>query len=201
MPALTFSTFLLIYIFGGITLLPLIVGAVLLHLYFSPIIEHSGSRPEDAKSDNSTVRDEGQSRARASDLDGLPADLPEELRAKLELGRKRKEEEGKTASGTFTIYRDWPGSWTGRPRSAVSEEELVAGEEPAPASQEGQSKQKGWQGVYKTLFDRKKNSSQASVDSGKGDVVYGSGGGNGRARGQGNRILKGGGTVYFVVLR
>jgi hypothetical protein len=208
MSTVTVSTFLLIYVFGGITLIPLILGLVLLHFYyFAPVLDDSSCKASNPAADQDTSANNGK----AEEIDKLPADLPEDLRRQLELGRRRKEEEGKVASGYFVVYRDWPGpmGWKegqrpGQAQTGPSEEEVSSGVGEKGDAQDGQSKKAGWQVVYKTLFDRKKNSSQASLDSTasvKGEGVYGGGAALGRSRTFGGKGAKGEGKGYFLVLR
>jgi len=132
----TFTGFLFIYVLGGLTFIPLILGAILCHAIFilpqrtasESVTDDSGSSPSKTKTKRSDF----------SDLD--IANLPDEL--------KIRTHEPDVASGYFAVCREFvPGGVNGKPPERTTPAgAVIAAESPSV-----------YQSMYRSIFDRNKN--------------------------------------------
>ena len=130
--------FLLIYTLGGITFIPLLICAVLLHAYLTfPIHEDTAYREPDAES---IVR---------------PGDDDDAIRkAQKTLGEKfqpRSNHEADVAAGYFAVCREYtPGGVNGKPPERTTPVGSTTVSAPSPSV---------YQSMYRSIFDRKQNNS------------------------------------------
>ena len=135
--------FILIYLFGGLTLLPLLLAVVLLHAYLTFPERHlsSISTASDVLRDG---KDDGRNlKSRAS-----IADIAEKF---------KRTHEPDVAAGYFAVCREYvPGGINGKPPERTTPAgAVVATESPSV-----------YQSMYRSIFDRKQG---PSLDSGKGN--------------------------------
>ncbi|KAF2105068.1 hypothetical protein NA57DRAFT_15329, partial [Rhizodiscina lignyota] len=143
----TFTGFLITYLLGGITFIPLVICAVLLHAHLTfpdrstPSTSLNGDVNGSLSEDGSTKQDD--------DLADVPTDLPEELKPRVH--------EPDVAAGYFAVCREYvPGGVNGKPPERTTPAgSVVATESPSV-----------YQSMYRSLFDRKKTSSP-SIEGGK----------------------------------
>ena len=146
----SFTGFVFIYVLGGITFIPLVICAVLLHAHLT---FPDRSKPSTASSgDAQPLLDKDGARLETSDRDDLsdlPTDLPEELKPRVH--------EPDVAAGYFAVCREYvPGGVNGKPPERTTPAgSVIATESPSV-----------YQSMYRSLFDRKKTS-QPSIEGGK----------------------------------
>jgi hypothetical protein len=130
--------YLIIYVFGGLTFLPLLVSLLFLHAYFTfPIRDDTAYRE---KNDISIARPE-------DDVDALKS-AQKTLGEKLQL---RNSHESDVAAGYFTITREFvPGGVNGKPPERSTPLGSTTVSAPSPSV---------YQSMYRSIFDRKQSSS------------------------------------------
>lgn len=138
-------TFILIYLLGGLTLLPILLAIVLLHAYLTLPIRHLSSISSDNASD--TLRD-GQDDGRNLKSPASIADIAEKF---------KRAHEPDVAAGYFAVCREYvPGGINGKPPERTTPAgAVIATESPSV-----------YQSMYRSLFDRKQG---PSLDPGKGN--------------------------------
>lgn len=143
------SGFLLIYVLGGLTFIPLVLGVVFLHAYYTlPVRETESSNTETI-----TEEKDGSRRKVDDGHDTFKLDLgslPEEL--------KVRTHEPDVAAGYFAVCREYvPGGVNGKPPERTTPAgEVVAAESPSV-----------YKSMYRSIFDRNK-SQVPTLDDGKG---------------------------------
>lgn len=153
--------FLFIYLLGGLTFLPLLIVAILLHAYLTfPTHE-----------DTASLEHEPESVLRSGD------DVDAIERAKKTLGEKfqpRSSHDADVAAGYFAVCREYvPGGVNGKPPERNT---------PLGSTVVSTPSQSVYQSMYRSIFDRKPNSSPLD-NKGVG------------------KPQKKGGNVFYVVLR
>ncbi|OTB04698.1 hypothetical protein M426DRAFT_11333 [Hypoxylon sp. CI-4A] len=134
---LSWTGFLLTYLFGGVTFIPLVLAVILLHAHYT-----------------FPVRDEDANRDDANNADNIvqPGDDTTALReAQKEESKQRLLAESDVAAGYFAVCREYtPMGINAKPieRSTPVGSATVAA--PSPSV---------YQSMYRTIFDRKQNSS------------------------------------------
>lgn len=135
--------FILTYLLGGLTLLPLLLAIVLLHAYFTLPVRHlsSKSTPSDALRDD---RDHGRNLKPPASI----SDLAEKF---------KRTHEPDVAAGYFAVCREYvPGGINGKPPERTTPAgAIIATESPSV-----------YQSMYRSIFDRKQG---PSLDPGKGN--------------------------------
>lgn len=127
----TFKAFLYVYILGGLTFVPLVIGLLLLFAYYT--------LPEPAKNDGST----------GSDPSNLTREGDEKVVLKTgtdDLAEKfHRKHESDVAAGYFAVCREYvPGGVNGKPPDkSTPAGEVIANESPSV-----------YQAMYRSLFDR-----------------------------------------------
>lgn len=139
----TLTAFLLIYVLGGLTFIPLVLVAVLCHAYFTFPLHQLTETPESIK----TPQELG-----SIGDDSLPsqlANLPEELRTSAH--------EPDVAAGYFAVCREYvPGGVNGKPPERTTPAgAVIAAESPSV-----------YQSMYRSIFDRNKTISP-TIDGGR----------------------------------
>ena len=133
----SWTGFLFVYTFGGITFLPLLILLVLIHAYATfPIHEDTAYRDS-----------EGASIVRPGD------DVDAIKRAQKTLGEKfqARNQEGDVAAQFFSIYREYsPGGVNSKPLERSTPAGTTTISAPSPSV---------YQSMYRSIFDRKPNSS------------------------------------------
>ncbi|MBE7180005.1 MAG: hypothetical protein INR71_02160 [Terriglobus roseus] len=144
----TITTFLLIYLLGGLTFVPLILAAVYLHWWSG---QQRGQHATQAPSPSGGA-------SSAHDLLDAPADLPEELKKLV----KSSLHEADVAAGYFAVCREYvPGGVNGKPPERTTPAGgVVANESPSV-----------YQSMYRGIFGRDKNAAPTiQNEAGKGSV-------------------------------
>jgi len=126
-------SFLLVYITGGLTFVPLVIAAVFCHAYFTfPVVEPNSHlrQHDDAATDPLLDRDETLS---------TPFSIPAEL--------QKVDRERDAAAGYFAICREFvPGGVNGKPPERLTPAgEVIAVESPSV-----------YQSMYRSIFERGK---------------------------------------------
>lgn len=126
--------FLLAYVLGGLTLIPLLLGLILLHAHLTfPIYNETANRKEDIES---IVRP-------GDDIDAIK-------RAEKTLGEKfqaRNSHEAEVAAGYFAVCREYiSGGVGGKPPERVTPAGSTTISAPSPSV---------YQSMYRSIFDRK----------------------------------------------
>lgn len=133
---MSWTTFLLTYLFGGVTFIPLVLALVLYHAHLTfPV--HDDSPPQDAENDADSIVQPGD------DTTALQEAQKEELKQRLLA-------ESDTAAGYFAVCREYvPMGINAKPieRSTPVGSTTVA----APS-------QSVYQSMYRSIFDRKQTS-------------------------------------------
>ncbi|TVY19542.1 putative PH domain-containing protein [Lachnellula arida] len=131
--------FLFVYTLGGITFIPLLICAVLLHAYLTfPIHEEDTAYRE--PDNESIVRPE-------DDIDAIK-DAQKTLGEKFQ---SRREHEGDVAAGYFAVCREYtPGGVNGKPPERTTPVGSTTVSAPSPSV---------YQSMYRSIFDRKQNNS------------------------------------------
>lgn len=145
---LTFVTFVLIYLLGGLTFLPLVVTALYLHW-------QNGSK----RTSKSGIDTDSQSTSSTQDLPELPTELPEELKKYVQ-GRRH---EADVAAGYFAVCREYvPGGVNGKPPERTTPAgAVIATESPSV-----------YQSMYRGIFGRDKTAAPTiQSEPGKGNKV------------------------------
>lgn len=134
-------TFVLIYLLGGLTFLPILLAIVLLHAYFTFPVRHLSSISSDTLRDGND--DERNLKPRAS-----VADIAEKF---------KRPHEADVAAGYFAVCREYvPGGINGKPPERTSPHgTVIITESPSV-----------YQSMYRSIFDRKQG---PSLDPGKGN--------------------------------
>ncbi|KAF2271214.1 hypothetical protein CC78DRAFT_528125 [Lojkania enalia] len=133
---MTISAFLLVYVLGGFTFIPLVLSAIFLHFYFtSPIRDETqGGEHTTNGSDRSTQRLDLSN----SELERLPAEL------------KTREHIPDVAAGYFAVCREYvPGGTNGKPPERTTPAGAVIATESLSV----------YQSMYRSIFDRNKTTS------------------------------------------
>ena len=134
--------FLLTYLLGGLTLLPLLLAIVLLHAYLTFPVRHlsSDATASDALHDS---KDDGRNLKSRENI----TDIAEEF---------KRAHEPDVAAGYFAVCREYvPGGVNGKPPERTTPAgTIIATESPSV-----------YQSMYRTMFDRKQG---PILDSGKG---------------------------------
>ena len=140
----SYITLLLAYIVGGLTFLPLLLCAIVLHAYLT-FPEHPSSHPQQSHHD--PLRDSNDDGQNLKSEQALA-----ELAAKFRGGH-----EPDVAAGYFAVCREYvPGGVNGKPPERTTPAgEIVATESPSV-----------YQSMYRSLFDRKQG---PTLDPGKGN--------------------------------
>lgn len=128
------TSILVAYLLGGVTFIPLVIAAVLLHAHYTFPHRHDFHESDDAKDASSIVQP-------GDDTEDLDAAKAEELRN----GRAKGELD--VAAGFFAVYREYtPMGVNAKPveRSAPVGSNTVA--PPSPSV---------YQTMYRSIFDRK----------------------------------------------
>ncbi|OCK83139.1 hypothetical protein K432DRAFT_322867 [Lepidopterella palustris CBS 459.81] len=141
----TISTFLFIYILGGLTFIPLLLAAILCHAYLT--LPTRKSEPSaDISNTSSPTRRENHDGAFKSELDSLPDEL------------KPRAHEPDVAAGYFAVCREYvPGGVNGKPPERTTPAGAVVGAE-SPSV---------YQSMYRSIFDRNKTQGP-TLDGGSG---------------------------------
>lgn len=131
-------SFLAIYVLGGITFLPLLIVAVLVHAYVTlPVHKDTAYREPDPKS----IRRPGD------DIDAIKS-------AQQNLGEKFQPRDGHdsdVAAGYFAVCREYiPGGAGGKPPERATPVGSTTVTAPSPSV---------YQTMYRSIFDRKANNS------------------------------------------
>ncbi len=139
----TVTAFFIIYILGGLTLIPLIISVALLHAYFT-FPRRATDPPSEITSGNLLQRDGDDENALRS---GTAA-----LADKFQRGR-----DPDVAAGYFAVCREFvPGGVNGKPPERTTPAgAVVPAESPSV-----------YQSMYRSIFDRKQG---PSLDAGKGN--------------------------------
>ena len=138
-------TFVLIYLLGGLTFLPILLAIVLLHAYFTFPVRHLSSISSDTASD--TLRD-GKDDERNLKPRASIADIAEKF---------KRPHEPDVAAGYFAVCREYvPGGINGKPPERTTPHGTVITTE-SPSV---------YQSMYRSIFDRKQG---PSLDPGKGN--------------------------------
>ena len=133
-------TFVLIYLLGGLTFLPILLAIVLLHAYFTFPVRHLSSISSDLRDGKD---DERNLKPRAS-----IADIAEKF---------KRPHEADVAAGYFAVCREYvPGGINGKPPERTNPHGTVITTE-SPSV---------YQSMYRSIFDRKQG---PSLDPGKGN--------------------------------
>ncbi|KAF2205117.1 hypothetical protein GQ43DRAFT_363201 [Delitschia confertaspora ATCC 74209] len=130
------SVFLAIYLFGGLTFVPLLLGAILVHAYFTfPVIEAASCN--DTTGDFNSPPDVLKPSTSNSELESLPDEL------------KPRVHEPDVAAGYFAVCREYvPGGVNGKPpERTTAVGGIIAAESPSV-----------YQSMYRSIFDRNKTS-------------------------------------------
>ena len=137
--------FILIYLLGGLTLLPILLAIVLLHAYLTLPVRHLSSISSDTASD--TLCD--------SKVDGRDLKSPASIADIAEKFKRAHEPD--VAAGYFAVCREYvPGGINGKPPERTTPAgAVIATESPSV-----------YQSMYRSLFDRKQG---PSLDPGKGN--------------------------------
>ena len=135
--------FILIYLFGGVTLLPLLLAVVFLHAYLTFPERHLSSI-----SNASEVLRDGKDDGRNLKSRASIADIAEKF---------KRTHEPDVAAGYFAVCREYvPGGINGKPPERTTPAgAVIATESPSV-----------YQSMYRSIFDRKQG---PSLDSGKGN--------------------------------
>lgn len=142
----SFSGFLFIYVVGGLTFIPLVLGLILLHAHLTfPVRQvelEADTTPSEIRKRASSKRDE----LFANDLDSLPAEL------------KLRTHEPDVAAGYYAVCREYvPGGVNGKPPERTTPAgAAVAAESPSV-----------YQSMYRSIFDRNKSTTPV-LETGKG---------------------------------
>ncbi|MCJ1458565.1 hypothetical protein MMC28_008938 [Mycoblastus sanguinarius] len=136
-------TFILTYLLGGLTFLPILLCLVLLHAYLT-FPEHSSTSSEYAPNSLRNSKDDGRNLKSRESL----VDLAEKF---------RRGHEPDVAAGYFAVCREYvPGGINGKPPERTTPAgAVVAAESPSV-----------YQSMYRSIFDRKQG---PSLDPGKGN--------------------------------
>lgn len=146
------SGFLAVYLFGGLTFIPLVVAIVFLHAYIT-----LPKRDGDPKDVFGSVGQDGLAGTKSKDsgtsvLDNIALEsLPEELKTRTHIPD--------VAAGYFAVCREYvPGGINGKPPDRTTPAgAVVATESPSV-----------YQSMYRSIFDRNKTTSP-SLDVGNGN--------------------------------
>ena len=128
---LDLSTFLVIYVLGGITFIPLLLVAGFAYAYFTLPVPNQTDRT-DREQSNGHIKDSA-----ASELQSLPDEL------------KPRAHDPDVAAGYFAVCREYvPGGINGKPPERTTPAgAIVAPESPSV-----------YQSMYRSIFDRNKTS-------------------------------------------
>jgi hypothetical protein len=133
---LTVSTFLGVYVLGGITFIPLILIVILCHAYFA-LPAHDGNATSDGRE---RVRDDNWQTDPAELTNSELKSLPEELTP--------RNHEPDVAAGYFAVCREYvPGGINGRPPERITPAGAVVTTESSSV----------YQSMYRSIFDRNKS--------------------------------------------
>jgi hypothetical protein len=144
-----FQWFLTVYVFGGLTFIPLCIAAVAAFIFYtSPVVSPSDSGDHDSHTkdiDPASLKRDGDGDVFKSITD----DLEEKFHRK---------HDSDVAAGYFAVTREWvPGGVNGKPppsdKSVVGQEGMVGSDSPSV-----------YQTMYRSIFERK---SGVSADLGK----------------------------------
>ena len=135
--------FLLTYLLGGLTLLPLLLAIVLLHAYLTFPVRHLSSNAT-ASDDLRDSKDDGRNLKSRGSI----TDIAEKF---------KRAHEPDVAAGYFAVCREYvPGGVNGKPPERTTPAgTIIATESPSV-----------YQSMYRSMFDRKQG---PSLDSGKGN--------------------------------
>lgn len=138
-------TFILTYLLGGLTLLPILLAIVLLYAYLTFPVRHPSSLSSDTTSD--ILRDGKDDRRNLKSRASI-ADIEEKF---------KRAHEPDVAAGYFAVCREYvPGGINGKPPERTTPAgTIVATESPSV-----------YQSMYRSIFDRKQG---PSLDPGKGN--------------------------------
>jgi hypothetical protein len=175
----TLKGFLFIYVFGGLTFIPLVIGLVLLHAHLTfptrtPELEEEETPEGDGQKPQRERRRPTDPLADAdTELSGLPASL------------KVRTHEPDVAAGYFAVCREYvPGGVKGKPpEKTTSAGSVVATESPSV-----------YQSMYRSIFDRNKSQTPVIDGGAKGSASGGGTGGNNKS---GRKVR----NVFYVILR
>lgn len=135
---MSFTGLLAVYVFGGLTFIPLLLSIVFLHAYITlPVKEQS------SETDKAAARSDDDAIDRDNKLsDSVFDNLPEELKTRTHVPD--------VAAGYFAVCREYvPGGINGKPPERTSPAgAVVATESPSV-----------YQSMYRSIFDRNKSMS------------------------------------------
>ncbi|KAF2489019.1 hypothetical protein BU16DRAFT_567978 [Lophium mytilinum] len=141
----TLSAFVFIYVLGGISFIPLVVAAILLHAHLT-FPTRATKEPLDGSTGFSASDAEQQRRDLNTDEDNLPEEL------------KPRAHEPDVAAGYFAVCREYvPGGVNGKPPERTTPAGVVVANE-SPSV---------YQSMYRSIFDRNKGQ-PPSLDSANG---------------------------------
>ncbi|KAF2021891.1 hypothetical protein BU24DRAFT_446800 [Aaosphaeria arxii CBS 175.79] len=135
---MSLSAFLVIYVLGGITFIPLVLSVAFLHAYLTQP-QWTGSSPNANASDkNEHHVPDSDGKPSAADFEGLPSEL------------KTRTHVPDVAAGYFAVCREYvPGGINGKPPERTTPAgAVVASESPSV-----------YQSMYRSIFDRNKTTS------------------------------------------
>ncbi|KAL8675268.1 MAG: hypothetical protein Q9168_000389 [Polycauliona sp. 1 TL-2023] len=141
-----YLTLLCVYVLGGLTFLPLLLGLVLYHAHLTfPIVAQGEGSSRDGTDALRDAKDDGKNIKSAETL----ASLGEKF---------RRGHEPDVAAGYFAVCREYvPGGVNGKPPERTTPAgAVVAAESPSV-----------YQSMYRSIFDRKQG---PTLDAGKGNV-------------------------------
>lgn len=144
------GVFLLVYVLGGVTFVPLLFALLLLHAWFTLPFAQKASEPEDGREKIQHPSDDLSLHSRSDAL----------------AEKFQRTHESDVAAGYFTVCREYvPGGINGKP----PERTTPAGEVITPESPSV------YQSMYRSIFDRK---AAPSIDPNKPNSKYGKKGRN-----------------------
>jgi hypothetical protein len=132
-----FNSFLFVYVFGGLTFIPLLIILLFIHAYFTfPIRDDSEEVP-------------------AKDALLRPGDRPDAVKSATkglyEKFQSRGTQESDVAAGYFAVCREYvPGGVNGKPPERTTPTGSTVVTSPSPSV---------YQSMYRSIFDRKGNTS------------------------------------------
>lgn len=136
--------FLLVYVLGGLTFLPLLVVVLIVHAYLTfPVRETSKEISGDTES-NGLLRDGDRSDAVRSASKSLD-----------EKFRSHSSQESDVAAGYFAVCREYvPGGINGKPPERTTPTGSTVVTSPSPSV---------YQSMYRSIFDRKKDTNPLDI--------------------------------------
>ncbi|KAK2800849.1 hypothetical protein FQN50_007990 [Emmonsiellopsis sp. PD_5] len=139
-----FGGFLLVYVFGGVTFIPLVLGLILLHAYLTLPPTSEQPRSDEADHADNLQRETDDQFNLKSGTDVLAEKF-------------QRAHESDVAAGYFAVCREYvPGGVNGKPPERTTPAgEVVSAESPSV-----------YQSMYRSIFDRKPT---PTIDPGKGN--------------------------------